>query len=417
MKGQCDLLCRDYCIHEQKGMKMYTTELTGVKNWASILEDNTARQAEMLSRCPVVWGDVALMPDAHLGKGATVGSVIATKDAIIPAAVGVDIGCGIIATRTGLKRQNLPTNLSELHNIIAETVPSGVGRRREEPTLKAAAWMNNNRYLDEVFNVFTDSRDRAAAYERASLQLGTLGSGNHFLEVSVDEDDWVWMVIHSGSRGIGNKLATIYVDIAKAEMQQKGINLEDKDLSYLVSGTESFQEYMKVVFWGQEYAYMNREIMMDGALAALGKVTIVRPYVKETINCHHNFTSIETHFDETLYITRKGAIRAGPGELGIIPGSMATATYIVRGLGNPDSFNSSPHGAGRTHSRGAAKRAFNIDSLREWMGDRAWNDYKPKQLLDEHPEAYKDIEQVMADSADLVESVVKLTSILNYKGV
>ncbi len=395
---------------------MYSTELTGVKNWASILEDNTARQAEMLARCPVVWGDVALMPDAHLGKGATVGSVIATKDAIIPAAVGVDIGCGVIATRTDLRREDLPPDLSFVHNAIAEAVPSGVGRRREEPHVKAAAWMNKNRYLADVFSVFPDSRDYAAAYERASLQLGTLGSGNHFLEISLDEDGWVWIVIHSGSRGIGNKLATVYIDIAKAEMQKKGIGLEDKDLSYLVSGTESFQEYMKVVFWGQEYAYTNRAIMMTSAMVALGRFTVPIG-IEETINCHHNFTSVETHFDETLYITRKGAIRANPGELGIIPGSMATATYIVRGLGNPDSFNSSPHGAGRTHSRGAAKRAFDIDSLREWMGDRAWNDYKPKQLLDEHPEAYKDIEQVMADSADLVEPVVKLTSILNYKGV
>ena len=387
------------------------TSMPGVKSWASVLDPQTAEQAMMLARSPVTFEHVALMPDAHLGMGATVGSVIATKDAIIPAAIGVDIGCGVIAAQTDLFKSDLPQPMYPLHRGIADVVPSGVGRDNRKKTDRAEEWLEEN----PIPLHFNDAKERDDMYSRANRQLGSLGSGNHFLEVCLDATDGVWMVIHSGSRGTGNILARHFINLAKDEIKIKGETLEDADLSYLVEGTESFDSYVANMLWSQDYARENREAMMDNGLKVLFGL-VGHGEVVDRINCHHNFTQREDHFGSNVWLTRKGAISARPGEFGLVPGSMATATYVVEGKGNPDSYCSSAHGAGRMMSRTKARRTFTTDSLTELMKGKEWNDRSSKQLLDEHPDAYKDIEQVMADMADLVTPKAKLTQVLNYKG-
>ncbi len=383
-----------------------------VKNWASLLEENTRLQAETLSRSSVVWGHVALMPDAHLGMGATVGSVIATKGAVIPAAVGVDIGCGMIAVETSLKKADLPGSLQPLHQQIGRSVPSGIGGRgqRDEIEPRADKWLGENHPSERVTGT--------ELYHRAAIQLGTLGSGNHFVEVCLDETEEVWVVIHSGSRGVGNRLADFHIRVAKNLCREAGVELENRDLAYLTEGTESFDSYIEDMNWAQEYALTNREFMMDAVLDQLfqfvGQGTEV-----QRINCHHNFTRREKHYGETVWLTRKGAIFAGVGVLGVVPGSMGAATYITSGLGNPESYSSSAHGAGRQRSRRAAKREFELEGdqgLREYMAGVAWNADDAEALMDEHPLAYKDIDQVMEDQKDLCRPIHRLRQILNYKG-
>ena len=386
-----------------------------VKNWASILDDNTRLQAEMLSRSGVVWGHVALMPDAHLGQGATVGSVIATKEAVIPAAVGVDIGCGMCAVETSLTRQDLPDDLTPLHEQIARAVRSGWGARGQLEVGSDRAW----EWL--IANLPTEGIVKSGLLERAARQLGTLGSGNHFIEVCVEtpgQNDALWVVLHSGSRGVGNNVATGHIKVAVDECRAEGISLEDPDLAYLLEGTATFDAYIADMNWCQEYARANRDIMMDVVLDQLFQFAGVG-YVISRINCHHNFTQREVHFGETVWITRKGAIFAGEGVPGIVPGSMATATYITTGLGNTDSYLSSAHGGGRQMSRGQAKRALPLDGvggLHELMQGVAWNEAEAQTLLDEHPMAYKDIEIVMHDQRDLCVPIRRLKQILNYKG-
>ncbi len=394
-------------------MGTVTTE-PNVVSWASILDEPTRLQAERLSRSPVVAGHVALMADAHLGIGATIGSVIPTVDALIPAAVGVDIGCGMIAVRTDLLAADLglpgisstDARLASLHARFASAIPAGVGEQHLQATSRALAWLKT---------VVPPHELGPRQQQTALVQLGTLGAGNHFLEVSLDEDGQVWVVVHSGSRGIGNQLATQHIRTAKTLAKANHVKLEDPDLAYFQAGTPEFEAYVLDMTWAQSYAWENREAMMDRALALLDGL-VGRGSELERINCHHNFATPEVHGGRTVWITRKGAIRARNGDMGIIPGSMSTATYIVKGLGNPLSYNSSAHGAGRQLSRGAAKRAFTVESLQGWMVGKVWNSDKPEALLDEHPEAYKDIEQVMKDQADLVQRVAKLTQIVNYKG-
>ncbi len=388
-----------------------------VKSWASILDEATRQQAEVVSRAPGVAGHVALMPDAHLGIGATVGSVIPTwSDTIIPAAVGVDIGCGMIAARTDL--QSLPGDLRPLVGMFGRSIPAGVGGDHSRASRRAEEWFEADPVPDEsVFDAAPvqrrgrgRKRDARSMVARGKKQLGTLGSGNHFVEVCLDEADAVWVVLHSGSRGIGNAIAEIFIDVAKAENEQ---DLEDANTARLAGS--SFTTYIAMMEWAQRYAAANRVFMMDAAIADLarhaGEFEVV-----ETINCHHNFAALEEHFGREVWITRKGAIKADTGDLGIIPGSMGTSTYIVEGKGNADSYKSSAHGAGRMYSRGRARKTFTTESLREMMEGKAWNANSAKKLLDEHPDAYKPIEQVMGDQRDLVSVKSKLTQVVNYKG-
>ena len=379
------------------------------------MDANTILQAEKTGRCPILAGPVALMPDAHLGIGATVGSVIVTNDALIPAAVGVDIGCGMIAVQTDLRADALPMELQPLVQQFGRSIPSGVGRGRDTQssglsdkaqTQRAQAWM------DAHPHTLTDK-----LRETAFAQLGTLGSGNHFLETCLDNDGMdgegrVWVVLHSGSRGVGNQLANQHIKRARDQKQ----GLEDPDLSYFTKGQESFDAYLYDMLWAQEYAYANRELMMTAALEDLFAF-VEGGHEVTRINCHHNFAAQETHGGRTVWVTRKGAIRAQVGDSGIIPGSMATGTFITTGRGNLYSYNSSSHGAGRKLSRGAAKKQFTVESLNGLMAGKAWNSDQAQSLLDEHPDAYKDILAVMEAQADLTQPVHTLHQVLNYKGI
>jgi len=381
-----------------------------VKNWASILDESTRLQAEKLSRAPGVAGHVALMPDAHVGIGAMVGSVIPTfEDTIIPSAVGVDIGCGMMAVRTDLTLEVLPRDMQPLVRQLSRSIPAGVGKNQVAINRKAENWFAANPIPDET--VFEGGRRRREPMRvTARRQLGTLGSGNHFVEVCLDEADSVWIVLHSGSRGIGNLIAQIFINRAKSENTE---NLEDPDLARLTG--EAFNAYVPMMEWAQTYAYTNREFMMDAAAYDLKR--FVGDYeILDGINCHHNFAALEEHFGQRVWLTRKGAIKADIGDRGIIPGSMGAATYIVEGKGNADSYNSSAHGAGRMYSRSRARREFTTDSLSSMMEGKAWNKENAKALLDEHPDAYKPIEQVMEDQNDLVSPTHILRQIVNYKG-
>lgn len=376
-------------------------------SWASDIETGTILQAEKTSRLPFIAGHVALMPDAHLGMGATVGSVIPTKGAIIPAAIGVDIGCGMIAVELPILADVLPDNLDQLHGYIAKVVPAGVGKGHEASASRR--WVTDNPLMPA--SSFTSKQ-----LATAEAQYGTLGSGNHFVEVCLDERDHVWVVLHSGSRGIGNQLASMHINTAKGLMKQYFIKLEDPDLAYFTQNTPEFEAYIADMLWAQNYARGNRDVMMDAVLIQLRGYLGIDVRETRRINCHHNFTQMENHHGQNLWITRKGAIKAAQGDLGVIPGSMGTATYIVSGKGSAASYNSCSHGAGRRMSRSQAKRTFTLESLEEAMVGKAWN-RDAKALLDEHPDSYKDIDQVMADQEDLVTVEHTLHQILNYKGV
>ena len=380
-------------------------------NWASILEEKTRAQAVMTSAMPFIHPHLALMPDAHLGKGATVGSVIPTLGAIIPAAVGVDIGCGMIAVQTQLSASELPANRRPLREAIEAAVPLSAGV-----------------YNTEVSREHTEARigALAAAAESAEfdpatyaanwrLQLGTLGSGNHFIEVSLDENDGVWLFLHSGSRGVGNKIAQHHIKVAQKLCEKWWIDLPDRDLAYLVEGTPEFWAYIRELRWAQKFALLNREEMMDRVAACFAEWAGL-DYVerRQEINCHHNYTMQEKHFGKDVWLSRKGAIDASEGTRGLIPGSMGTRSYVVVGKGNRLALNSSPHGAGREYSRSAARKAFTHDDLRVAMGDIEYRD--TDAFVDEIPAAYKDIDVVMNDAKDLVEVRYVLRQIVNVKG-
>lgn len=378
-------------------------------NWASILEDNTREQAVMTSQMPFIFPHLALMPDAHLGKGATVGSVIPTLGAIIPAAVGVDIGCGMMAIRTSYHASDLPADRAALHAAISNAVPLSAGK-----------------YNQDVYSDGTAGRiaelEALAGYEQAEaiapnwrLQLGSLGSGNHFIEVSLDENDGVWLFLHSGSRGVGNKLAMKHIKVAQDQCEKRWISLPDRDLAYLVEGEVEFWSYMEALRWAQRFAYLNREEMMHRVVDAFAEwVNTNEVEHLDVINCHHNYTVREKHFGKDVWLSRKGAIDAGEGVRGLIPGSMGAASYVVTGKGNRLSLNSSPHGAGRNHSRSAARKLFSRDDLNARMEGIAWGE--SDAFLDEHPDAYKDIDVVMRDADDLVSVDHTLRQIVNVKG-
>jgi tRNA-splicing ligase RtcB (3'-phosphate/5'-hydroxy nucleic acid ligase) len=372
-----------------------------LRNWASHIEPITLDQALVASRLPILAGPIALMPDAHLGIGATVGSVIPTESAIIPSAVGVDIGCGMIAVRTDRTLSQLPDDLEPLLAGFAEGIPAGLGKWHADPSEEATAWLASREHPG------LSDRQR----QKTLVQFGTLGSGNHFVEVAVDENDDVWLVMHSGSRGVGNELATKHIALAKKQEQ----SLEDPDLAYFVQGTPEFETYIGDMLWAQEYAMANRTALMKSALRAFGMRT--GGHDIEWINCHHNYAAKETHEGREMWVTRKGAIRAERGDLGVIPGSMGTKSYVVRGLGNELSYNSCSHGAGRRMSRGQARREITVQGFEQAMAGRAWQRRDSAVLVDEAPQAYKDIDQVMKDQADLVEIVHELRGVLSYKGV
>jgi tRNA-splicing ligase RtcB len=380
-------------------------------SWASVLEPSTRDQAVRTSTMPFVYPHLALMPDAHLGKGATVGSVIPTLGAIIPAAVGVDIGCGMIAVRTQWTEEQVRAAgpLRGIREAIESAVPLSAGVYNTSLTDTARVRVAELEAAAERAQL-----DPARYVKNWRLQLGSLGSGNHFIEVSVDETGAVWLFLHSGSRGVGNKIAQHHIAVAAELCRRWWIDLPDPDLAYLVEGTDEFWAYIRELRWAQDFAAANREEMMDRVVAVLA-AHMGEPVVEaERVNCHHNFTEQEQHFKKTVWVSRKGAIRARAGEPGLIPGSMGTASYVVTGKGDPLSLESSPHGAGRNHSRSAARRLFTREQLREAMTGIEYRD--TDAFLDEIPAAYKDIDQVMADAADLVEVRHVLRQIVNVKG-
>lgn len=384
-------------------------------SWASLIDEKTIDQARTSSRMPFIYPHLALMPDAHLGLGATVGSVIPTLGAIMPAAVGVDIGCGMIAVKTAFTRSDLAgRDLAELREQIERAIPLSAGRDNRKIVATAEP------RVAELEALATQAGFDPAAYAgHWRNQLGSLGSGNHFIEISLDETDAVWMFLHSGSRGVGNKIAQHHIKVAQRLAKQWWIELPHPDLAYLVEGTPEFTRYISELRWAQRFALLNREEMMDRVANQLGRFMGTGTdgagvEELERINCHHNFTESEMHFGKRVWVSRKGAIMADAGRPGLIPGSMGTASYVVEGKGNPLSLNSSPHGAGRKHSRTSARKTFTHEQLREAMAGIEYRD--TDAFLDEIPQAYKPIDQVMADAADLVTIRHTLRQIVNVKG-
>ncbi len=382
--------------------------------WTDDIEGEALKQLVNVSRLPFVFRQVAAMPDVHTGIGATVGSVIPTKGAIIPAAVGVDIGCGMGAVRLSLTAADLPDNLGRTRGAIEAAVPVGFDQHDPRDALSAAA-KPFARALDRI----ADKHPRLAKMQKRFdetwvRQLGTLGGGNHFIEVCLDEEGRVWVMLHSGSRGIGNCIGRYFIERARERCLKLDVRLPDRDLAWLDEGTPLFDDYVEAVGWAQDYAAANRRAMMELVLEALGRV--LRPFAatEEAINCHHNYVVRERHFDESVLVTRKGAIRAGAGELGIIPGSMGARSYIVRGKGSAQAFDSCSHGAGRRMSRTEAKRRFSCTDLeRQTEGVECRKD---KGVIDEIPGAYKSIDEVMANQTDLVEVVHTLKQVVCVKG-
>lgn len=392
-----------------------------IKHWTKgvVLEDQAKAQLINVANMPFIHKHIAVMPDVHAGIGATVGSVIATKSAIIPAAVGVDIGCGMIAVKTSLHAIDLPDSLREIRNDIERAIPTGFnnvpGRSSKgsfviPPNSTCSRW----RKLSDRYDALVSKHGSKILKKDVLNQLGTLGGGNHFIEVCLDENDAVWVMLHSGSRGVGNMIGQYFIDKAKEDMRVHHINLPEKDLSYLSEGTQHFDDYIEALLWAQEYAYENRQAMMDMVLDVLRKHLKSFTTDKHAINCHHNYASKENHFGENVWVTRKGAVRAREGDLGIIPGSMGTGSFIVRGLGNKESFCSCSHGAGRVMSRTKAKELISLEQHAEAMkGIEARLD---KDILDESPAAYKDINSIMLAQQDLVEIVARLRQVINVKG-
>ena len=397
-----------------------------IKSWTQgvPVEDHVWQQLKNTASMPFIFHHLAAMPDVHWGIGATVGSVIATKGAIIPAAVGVDIGCGMVATQLNLSANELPDNLSSIRGHIEAAIPHG--RTDNGGQNDRGAWTN---VPDEVLHLYgqhgTNSRlseittehpNLQRAADRAIKHCGTLGTGNHFIELCLDENNQVWIMLHSGSRGIGNAIGQHFITKAKEHMVRYFIHLPDKDLAYLPEGTEDFKDYIKAVAWAQDFALLNRNIMLSRTIAAV-RQALNRTHlgtIDIAINCHHNYVARENHFGQNVLLTRKGAIRAHENDLGIIPGSMGVKSFIVRGRGNPESFNSCSHGAGRKMSRTQAKKAFTLkDHIESTQGVECRKDI---DVIDETPGAYKDIDAVMLAQADLVEVVHTLKQVICVKG-
>ena len=391
-----------------------------IKAWVRDVgvEDAAKKQLVNVARLPIVFRHVAVMPDVHFGIGATVGSVVPTEGAIIPAAVGVDIGCGMMAIETDLAASQLPDSLARLRSAIETYVPPG--RSSNGGAGDRGAWHKIPKPTSIAWGTLADDYARISSkHPRVGKgndvnHLGTLGTGNHFIEVCLDETDHVWFMLHSGSRGVGNRIGTYFIELAKRDMHHLLRNLPDQDLAYLREGTRHFDDYVEAVEWAQRYAMTNRTLMMDAVIAAAHRQ--LSPFVlgEHAVNCHHNYVAREHHFGSDVFVTRKGAVRAGLGELGIIPGSMGTRSYIVRGKGNRESFCSCSHGAGRAMSRGEAKRRFTVeDHERATAGIECRKD---EDVIDETPMAYKPIDKVMAAQAELVEVVHELRQVVCVKG-
>ncbi len=399
-----------------------------IKAWTKYVpvEDKAQEQIRNISSLPFIHSHVAIMPDVHWGIGATVGSVIPTIGAIIPAAVGVDIGCGMMACKTSLKASDMPENLFELRCSIESLIPHGRTDNGKEGDKGAWVALSTFQLDDFLYNTNLSERlkrisdkhpDLEKSARRAPYHLGTLGTGNHFIEICLDESQNVWIMLHSGSRGIGNKIGSYFIEVAKKDMKKNhpDVKLEDKDLSYLTEGTEFFNDYVEGVLWAQEFAHLNRKKMMESCIQALRYVIKKEFKIQEkAINCHHNYVQKEHHFGEDVWLTRKGAVCASKGVLGIIPGSMGERSFIVRGKGNKNSFESCSHGAGRVMSRTQAKATFTVeDHERDTKGVECRKD---EGVVDETPKAYKDIDAVMKSQEDLVEIVHTLKQILCVKG-
>lgn len=392
-----------------------------VKMWTRgvPVEDDAVRQLQQLSRLPVVWPHVAAMPDVHVGIGATVGSVVPTRNAIIPAAVGVDIGCGMIAARTSLQAGDLPDNLLALRTAIEKAVPHGRSSNRggrdkgawnEPPRTAQQAWKD----LEPGFKRLCEMHPRLKNTNNLA-HLGTLGTGNHFVEICLDESDSVWVMLHSGSRGVGNAIGTHFIELAQADMRNHIANLPHRDLAYFEEGSPHFAQYVEAVDWAQRFARENREIMMSNTLATLSTV-LPKPFklTEAAVNCHHNYVQREEHFGESLYVTRKGAVSAQRGQLGIIPGSMGARSFIVRGLGNEQALCSCSHGAGRVMSRTRARQMITLEQHVKATAHVECR--KDAAVIDESPAAYKPIDQVMQAQSDLVEIVHTLRQVVCVKG-
>lgn len=399
---------------------LFDTNGVPIKAWVDgvPVEESAKQQLKNISGLPFIYKHLAVMPDVHLGKGATVGSVIPTKGAIIPASVGVDGGCGIIAQQISLTAFDLPDNLFKIREEIERAVPHGFisinGRSSKgnwviEPNYVLSEWSKLNKKYDELVYKYPKIK-----HECPQKQLGTLGGGNHFLELCIDENDCVWVMLHSGSRGAGNKIGTFFIEQAKREMERWHIHLPDKDLSYIAEGSELFDDYIDALDWAQNYAKINRECMMRSTLNVLHKLLPPFTLGKMAVNCHHNYVEKENHYGENVWVTRKGAVRAREDDLGVIPGSMGAKSYVVRGKGNKESFCSCSHGAGRKMSRSEASKTFTVeDHESATTGVECRKDIG---IIDETPAAYKDIDAVMIAQSDLIEVVHTLKQVLCVKG-
>ena len=389
-----------------------------IKAWVKgvPVEDSARRQLENVAGLPFVHSHLAVMPDVHFGRGATVGSVIPTRGAIIPAAVGVDIGCGMMAVETTLRAEHLPDSLAKLRSEIERKAPAGVGRNGEWgaiPDSIASRWRNSD--LEDRLTRIRDKHRRIPSH-KVGAQLGTLGSGNHFIEVCLDERGFVWVMLHSGSRGTGNQIGQYFIEMARKALEKRvlGYHVPDQDLAFFIEGETIFEDYIEAVGWAQDYARANREAMMERTLQAMREHLPKFKLGRHAVNCHHNYVEKEHHFGADVWVTRKGAVRAGDGELGIIPGSMGAKSFIVRGKGNADSFCSCSHGAGRKMSRSEAKRTFSLKDHREAVAGVECR--VDEHVIDETPMAYKDIDAVIAAQADLIEVVHTLKQVVCVKG-
>ena len=375
------------------------------------LEKEAEAQLRNVARLPFIHKHVAAMPDVHWGIGATVGSVIPTHRAIVPAAVGVDIGCGMMAARTSLTANDLPDDLRPVRHVIERAIPVGMNHHKRTPAANEKAWKKLGTGLRAVL-----AKHPKITSKRPENQLATLGGGNHFIEVCLDQEDRVWVMLHSGSRNIGNRIGMYFISLARKEMERLDRRLPDRDLAYFDEGVEHFDDYVEAVGWAQRFARTNRDLMMGYVMEALDRVRGLPKFEAsvEAVNCHHNYVQREHHFGADVWVTRKGAVRAGKGEMGIIPGSMGARSYIVRGKGNPESFESCSHGAGRAMSRKAARRKFTKqDHERMTAGVECRKDLG---VIDETPAAYKSIDKVMKAQADLVEVVHTLKQVVCVKG-
>lgn len=384
-----------------------------IKAWIKGVPVEDAARAQLINiaQLPFIYRHVAVMPDVHLGKGATVGAVIATKGAIVPAAVGVDIGCGMCAARTNLRAEHLPDNLAAIRSAIEAAVPVGQASHKETPRRVEARWYAA---LKERFIAIDTKHEALATKKSPALQLGTLGGGNHFIELCLDEEGCLWVMLHSGSRNIGNRIGSYFIERAKREMDSAGVKLADRDLAYLSESSESFADYVAAVGWAQDYAKENRRAMLAAVAEALSPFFPELAFDALAIDCHHNYVEREEHFGERVWLTRKGAVRARTEDLGIIPGSMGAKSFIVRGKGNAEAFHTCSHGAGRKMSRAAARQRFTAaDHARDTAGVECRKD---EGVLDETPAAYKDIDAVMAAQSDLVEIVHTLKQVVCVKG-